>query len=61
MSGFKGFGVSNPNYAEPNMARPYVGVSGDIKLLGAIRFSNGDSLDSTDDIGSLSESLSSNC
>ena len=56
MSGFKGFGVSNPNYTEPNMERPYVGVSGDIKLLGAIRFSNGDSLESTEDITNLSES-----
>jgi len=34
-----------PNFFNPSPSRPYIGVSGDIRLLGAIRFANGTSID----------------
>lgn len=39
-----------PTFEIPDVRRPFVAVSGDIQLLGAIRFSNGTSLDSVYDI-----------
>jgi len=37
-----------PNYFIPNPVRPYAELKGDIKLLGAVRFSDSTSLDSAD-------------
>lgn len=34
-----------PSFFNPTPSRPYIGVSGDIRLLGAIRFANGTSID----------------
>lgn len=39
-----------PTFETPEVRRPFVSVSGDINLLGAIRFSNGTSIDSVYDI-----------
>lgn len=49
MSGFRNT-TTAAIYETPDVARPNVSVSGDIKLLGAVRFSDGTSIDSTDTI-----------
>jgi len=41
---------TSPSFVLPEYDTPYVAVSGDIKLLGAIRFSNGTVLDSAEDL-----------
>lgn len=49
MSGVRNSGVV-PVYETPDVARPYVAISGDARILGAIRFSDNTSLDTTNDI-----------
>jgi hypothetical protein len=39
----------NPAFFEPDPIRPFVAISGDLKLLGAIRFANGTSLENAGD------------
>ena len=39
--------TNTPSFTSPNPRRPFVAVSGDLKLRGAIRFSDGTSLDSS--------------
>ena len=41
--------ANNPAFVEPDPIRPFVAISGDLRLLGAIRFANGTSLDNAGD------------
>lgn len=45
-----------PTFANPSTSRPYASLSGDLKLLGAIRFSDATSLDSYKPISNLESS-----
>ena len=44
-----GITPTNPIFIEPSPRRPFVAISGDLRVAGAIRFANGTSLDSAGD------------